>query len=360
MRRRIISSKIGIQLVFALAVSFLVSILWLIVISRSVMSFYFSIKGINSPLGFNIINLTVFATEMGVFVLVFLMLVNRKVKYIKYSSLMVKDIADGNLGATIRIKGQDELAELGKSINAMSKELKKKFENERQMEKAKNELITNVSHDLRTPLTSIIGYVDLLKRKEYKSEEEFGEYIDIISSKAQGLEKLLNELFEYTKLTTPGVNINKKEIDLGGLLGQLTGEYIPIFGKEGLTLKKDIPEQDIMVSIDIEKMVRVFDNILINAKNYSLKPSDIWVKLCKQNKLAVISISNQTDQPPVENLDMLFEKLYRGDASRTENDGSGLGLAIAKKIVELHGGKIWAEYKEGFLIFYIELITTAE
>lgn len=354
MKKKIVS-KISVQLIFAVAISFIVSLLWAILVSQYVYSYYLLNQSEFSTGRYNIVNLTLLAVEISIFVLVFLILINRKIKYIKYSSLMVKDIANGNLGATLEIKGSDELAELCMSINSMSKELKKKFDNERQMEEVKNELITNVSHDLRTPLTSIVGYVDLLRKKEYKSKEQFDEYIDTIYNKSKGLQMLINELFEYTKLATPGIKVNKNNIDLSGLLRQLIGEYIPIFNREGITFKIDIPEQDIIVSIDIEKMVRVLDNILINAKKYSVKPSDILVKLHNRNNKAVVSVSNRADEIPIENLNMLFEKFYRVDTSRTNNDGTGLGLAIAKRIVELHDGKIWAEYKAGIITFFVEL-----
>lgn len=135
----------------------------------------------------------------------------------------------------------------------------------------------------------------------------------------------------------------------------MIGEYTPIFGKESLIIKKDISEQDIYVNVDIEKIVRVFDNILINAKKYSSKPADIHVKLCRQNNKAIVSISNTTNKISVDNLDIIFEKFYRVDSSRRDDGGSGLSLAIARRIVELHGGNIWAEYKDDVITFYIEL-----
>ncbi|WML34399.1 HAMP domain-containing sensor histidine kinase [Clostridium sp. OS1-26] len=202
-----------------------------------------------------------------------------------------------------------------------------------------------------------MGYVDLLKKKEYKNEQQLDEYIDTIYSKSQNLHILINELFEYTKLTTPGIKINYSNVNLSQLLEQIIGEYIPIFSKEDLIIKGDIPEKDIYVKVDTEKIVRVFDNILVNAKKYSCKPSDIHVKLSYGNKKALVSISNKTDKMLVGNLDMLFEKFYRVDTSRKDDDGSGLGLAIAKRIVELHDGNIWVEYKNHIITFNIELYT---
>jgi signal transduction histidine kinase len=342
MKKNIFTSKIGIKLLLTILVSLILStVVSLLINLTEVFAF------MPGPSDF-------FLT-LGLFTLCFLLIINTKIKYIKYIAERVKKISNEDLGATIEIRGNDELAELSESINFMSKELKYRREKEKEIEIAKNELITNVSHDLRTPLTSIVGYVDLLRKKEYKNEEQLYEYIDTIYHKSQNLQILIDELFEYTKLTTPGIKINYSSVNLNGLLEQMIGEYVPIFSKEDLTIKRDIPEKDIYVEVDIEKIVRVFDNILINAKKYSYKPSDIHVKLNSKNNKVTVSISNRTDKIQVENLDLLFEKFYRVDTSRKDNGGSGFGLAIAKRIVELHGGKIWAEYKADIITFNIEL-----
>lgn len=346
MKKNIITSKISIKLLLTILVSLFLSTA--------------------ASLSINFIGITAvipgpsdFFITVGFFVLCFLLIINRKIKYIRYIADRVKKISNEDLGSTIEIRGNDELADLCKSINYMSRELKQGRQKEKELDNAKNELITNVSHDLRSPLTSIIGYVDLLKRKEYKNEEQLNEYIDTIYHKSQNLQVLINELFEYTKLTTPGIKLNYHSVDLGSLLEQMVGEYTPIFSKEGLSIKRDIPEQDIIVNVDIEKIVRVFENILINAQKYSIKPSEINVKLSKQNKKTVLSISNKTDKISITNLNIIFEKFYRVDASRKEDDGAGLGLAIAKRIVELHGGSIWAEYNNDIITFNVELYTNA-
>lgn len=313
------------------------------------------IYGLNEKENINILATTIFLMSISVYVLSFLLIVNGKIKYIKYIAKSVKKIWNEDLGATIEIRGNDELAELCTSINDMSRELKYRREKEKEIENAKNELISNVSHDLRTPLTSITGYVDLLKRKEYKNEEQLNEYIDTIYHKSQNLQSLINELFEYTKLTTPGIKINCSNVDLGSLLEQMVGEYIPIFSKEELTIVRDIPEHDIIVDVDIEKIVRVFENILMNAKKYSTKPSEIHVKLDKHNDEVITSISNKTDKISSDDLSILFEKFFRVDSSRKDSDGAGLGLAIAKRIVELHEGEIGADYKDGIITFYVVL-----
>lgn len=356
MRKAVITSKISIKLLFVTVLCLFLALSACYLFTDFIIIRY----ELNREENINALVTLISAIGISVYISSYLLIVNRKIKYIKYIAARVKKISNKELGSSIEIRGNDELAELCTSINDMSKELKYRREKEKEIEDAKNELITNVSHDLRTPLTSIIGYVDLLRRKEYKNEDQLGQYIDVIYHKSQDLQTLINELFEYTKLTTPGIKINRSRVELGGLLEQLVGEYTPIFGKEGLTIKRDIPAQDIYVEVDIEKIVRVFENILMNAMKYSTGPSDIYVKLkyarlYEQMNAVVVSISNRTDKIRMENLDMLFEKFYRADTARKDSDGAGLGLAIAKKIVELHEGKIWAEYKDGFISFIVEL-----
>lgn len=295
-------------------------------------------------------------TVILTFIISLLVMIRRKIKYLQHITDSVQTIANGKLGTTIEIKGNDELSQLAKNINYMSKELKSKFEHERQIVSAKNELITNISHDLRTPLTSIIGYVDLLRKKEYRDDEQLYDYLETIYSKSQNFSKLINELFEYTKLTSPDLKLNFTEVELGGLLEQILGEYMPILEKEGLDIQKSITEEDIHVSMDIEKIVRVYDNLLMNVIKYSKKPSILKVDLHIVGIKAIFTISNQVENLPVQDVNKLFERFYRGDMARKEDGGSGIGLAISKRIIELHGGTIDANYREGWLTFTIENI----
>lgn len=209
-------------------------------------------------------------------------MVRRKILYLKMITESVNDIANGKLGMTIEIKGNDEITKLVNNINLMSIELGNKFEYERQLEKAKNELITNVSHDLRSPLTSIIGYLDLLRKGQYSDKEQLHDYLETTHSKSKRLGVLIDELFEYTRLTSPDVKLNFSKIDLASLLEQMIGEYIPIFENEKLSIEKSISEEEIIVEIDVEKMVRVYENLFMNAIKYSIKPSELQVSLVNE------------------------------------------------------------------------------
>jgi signal transduction histidine kinase len=306
-------------------------------------------------LQYNLMSFAMVSISIITFILVFLLLIRKKIAYIRYISIRVKSIAAGDLGAAIRVKGKDELGQLSESINAMSLELKRKFENERTMERTKNDLITGVSHDLRTPLTSILGYIDLLKNGAKLTSEQFYEYTGIIESKAKKLEKLMNELFEYTRLSSPDIQLNLEPIDLRILLEQMMGEYQPIFEQDGLQMHRKFLDEDFMVRMDTEKMVRVFDNLLGNIQKYSDKPSAVSVVLSKKDGKAQISVSNKTESFSAEDPSRLFERFYTGDKSRSGKNGTGLGLPIAKRIVELHQGHIHAAFKEGWLTLTIEL-----
>ncbi|MDZ4417403.1 HAMP domain-containing sensor histidine kinase, partial [Bacillus cereus] len=219
-------NKIIIKLLVAVAVSFFASF------SLTILTFLYIIV----PLFIKYERLGMFAFYFAIFfliafaiftfIIIFLILVRKKIVYLKLISDNVNDIANGKLGLTIGIKGKDELTQLAQNINYMSKELEHTFEQERRLERTKNELITNVSHDLRTPLTSVIGYIDLLKRGQYNSKTQLQEYLETTYSKSQRLKYLIDELFEYTRLSGIDAKLNLNEVDLSGLLEQIVGEYI--------------------------------------------------------------------------------------------------------------------------------------
>ncbi|MGR5965851.1 sensor histidine kinase [Bacillus cereus] len=238
----------------------------------------------------------------------------------------------------------------------MASQLRERFEKERAIEKGKSEFITNISHDLRTPLTSIIGYLALVNEKQYRNKEELEMYIQNTYNLTLKLKTLINELFEYTKLSLPDVKLRKEKVELGNLLGQLVGEYIPIFEKQQLIVKLNIINKDIWVWADIEKLVRVFDNLLSNTEKYSFSNSTVIVELKKEEDKAFICITNKTDHLEAQELSKMFEKFYRVDKSRSSQiHGSGIGLAIVKRTIELHEGKVWAESHGNSLTIHVEL-----
>ncbi|MCU5428981.1 HAMP domain-containing histidine kinase [Bacillus cereus] len=290
------------------------------------------------------------------FIVSFFHMTKRKMKQIEGMAQGVKEIAKGDLSYRIKKQGQDELALLTENINHMAEEIMVNIEQERRLEKQKSELITNVSHDLRTPLTSIMGYLRLLRDAKYENAGQYNEYIEIAFSKSEQLQNLIDNLFEYTKLTNEEMALEREEICINGMLNQLIEELVPQAEDHGLLFVKEFPEEKVYASVDSEKMVRVFDNLLINAIKYSKDEGEIFVSLHQEDDMIRISVTNQSELFTKEELRNVFERFYKKDASRSRvSEGSGLGLAIAKSIVELHGGEIGAKYKDGLVQFTILL-----
>lgn len=293
---------------------------------------------------------------IAVFTLSFFYLTKRKMKQIEALAKGVMEIAKGNLGYRVKKKGIDEIALLTENVNHMAEAIMTNIEMERKIEQQKNELITNVSHDLRTPLTSIMGYLRLLREGRYETKEQYDEYLKIAFSKSEQLKNLIDDLFEYTKLTNENIVMGKQEVCINELLDQLIEELIPQAEENNRSFAKHFSEERIFASIDTEKMVRVFDNLLMNAIKYCSGNGQILVSLAQKEGHVIIAIANESDEFTSEELVNLFERFYKKDQSRTNvAEGSGLGLAIAKSIVELHDGSIHAKYSDKVLHFIITL-----
>ncbi|MNI16295.1 Sensor protein kinase WalK [compost metagenome] len=248
------------------------------------------------------------------------------------------------------------MGSLAVNMNHMAEELQRTIEEERRADQTKNELITNVSHDLRTPLTLIMGYLSLLKDKGYESEQDAKGYLQIAYQKSEKLQSLIEDLFEYTKLNNQGIPINKERICLNEMLEQLTEELISMAEENKLTLSKSLPSERLMLDLDPGKMIRVFENLLTNAIKYSDQPGEIKLTIIKDNGYAKVCLANRTSNFCTEELPRLFERFYRVDGSRSSiTGGSGLGLAIAKSIVDAHDGLIWAETAEEEIRFWVKL-----
>lgn len=288
------------------------------------------------------------------FFLLFYAFTIRKMNYIKEISQGLVNISKGNLEYRVPLKGKDELSSLAENINYMSKTLKNKIEEERRAETTKNELITNVSHDLRTPLTSIIGYLGLIKERKYEDNQQLDEYSNIVFNKSEKLKVLMDDLFEYTKMTNKGINLIKHRVVINELISQLIEEFVPIFSENSLELEKEFIDKKIQITLDPDKTVRVFENLLMNALKYSYKPGKVKVKIYKDSDNAVVCIENKGENISKKELEKLFDRFYKVDKSRTsELGGSGLGLAIAKSIVEIQGGSIWVECKDENIYFFV-------
>lgn len=292
-----------------------------------------------------------------VFAVLFVSVINKKMKYLDEIASGLKVIANEDLEYRIREDGNDELTNLASNINYMAREISNKIMLERRAEQTKTDLITNVSHDLRTPLTSIMGYIGLVKEEKYKNEEEMKNYLNIAFNKSEKLKMLIEDLFEYTKLNNNGITLKKTNVNLTEFLFQLSEELMPLFEESNLKLIKSAKKDEkIIVNIDPDKMVRVFENIFSNAIKYSYKPGNIILAISKYNNYALVVIRNKGDNIPKEKVERLFDRFYRVDESRNaQTGGTGLGLAISKNIVELHGGSIWAECYGNDISFYVKI-----
>ena len=260
----------------------------------------------------------------------------RRMGYLNRIMKQTKEMAEGGLASEIKLKGKGPLAKHASNLNALREGVKKSMTEQAKSERLKTELITNVSHDLRTPLTSIITYTDLLKNPTI-TEEERRQYIDVLDKKSARLKTLIEDLFEVSKMASGNIELTKQRVDLTQLLQQAIGEHREAFEKANLDLRVTIPETPILAYVDGQKWWRVLDNLIINALKYSLLGSRIYVTLREQGTIAEFTVKNISNYELGENVVELTERFKRADASR-HTDGSGLGLAIAQSIVDLHGG----------------------
>lgn len=295
------------------------------------------------------------------FIGLFFIITGKRVQYLQSIATTIMNMSKGDLKQRVPLIGEDELTVLAQNINFMAEELNNKIEIERELEKTKSELITNVSHDLRTPLTSILGYLNLIKDKRFSDENQLMEYSDIAYNKSVKLKKLIDELFEYTKLSGEGVKLNISLISLNELLEQLLEEFVPVFEENNLVIIKDIKKENIMLYADGEKIARVFENLLGNAIRYSYKPGEIKVGLYEEDEKVVFYISNKGNNIPKDELNKIFDRFYRVEKSRSQSTGgSGLGLAICKNIVKLHKGSICASSEGDTITFKVYLNNKTE
>lgn len=249
-----------------------------------------------------------------------------------------EEISTGNLNYTIEENGKGHLSRLANNINNMGAGYKNSVKNQLKSERLKTELITNVSHDLKTPLTSIINYIDLLK-KESTSVEEVKDYIEILDRKSQRLKTLIDDLFEASKMTSGSIELDIEILDVVELLKQSLGEYDERIKNSPLDFIMNIPEHQVYANLDGKKTWRVFENLISNILKYSMENTRVYIDIGENENYAVVTMKNISSHQLDFDSNELFERFIRGDKSRT-TEGSGLGLAIAKSIVELQGGKL--------------------
>lgn len=265
-------------------------------------------------------------------------------------------IANGNYDYRIPFELRGDLSKVVDSINGLVDSTVTAIEDERAIEKSKDELITNVSHDIRTPLTSIIGYLGLIEDRQYQNTDEILKYTSIAYKKAKQMKSLVEDLFEYSKVRQPSVPVINVSFDMVQLLEQLAADFELEAKKKDIQILVDTTESQLVMDGDTEKLVRVFNNLITNGLKYGTHADKIIIKIEKAKNEAVITVQNNGQPIPREALDQLFDRFYRVDESRSQEiSGTGLGLAITQNIVNLHGGYIYAQSNEDWTSFIIHL-----
>jgi signal transduction histidine kinase len=266
------------------------------------------------------------------------LLIIKRIGYFNQILLNAHALANGEFKSDLPIIGKSVFAKLAGDLNQMKSGVKTSQNAQAKSERLKTELITNVSHDLRTPLTSIITYSQLLKNQAL-SEDERNSYIEIIDRKSKRLKVLIDDLFEASKMASGAIELNKAQVDLVQLLQQSLAEYNESMEDSQIHFRVTNPDTPVYAFVDGQKLWRVFDNIIGNIVKYSLEHSRAYIDLKEENHQVKITFKNISKYELSENIDELFERFKRGDESR-HTDGSGLGLAIAKSIIDLHEGTL--------------------
>ncbi|WP_163234032.1 HAMP domain-containing sensor histidine kinase [Clostridium sporogenes] len=261
----------------------------------------------------------------------------KKADYLNEILKATKEIACGNLDYIIKEHKGDILGKISHNINNMKEGYKRSLEEQVKSERLKTELITNVSHDLKTPLTSIINYIDLLK-KEDLSKDEVNAYISVLDRKSERLKFLIEDLFEASKMSSGSIELNIERIDVTALLKQALGEFQQKIKKSSLQLKFKCNNKA-YANLDGKKTWRVFENLINNIIKYSEPNTRVYIDLIQTDTKIIITMKNISHYEMNFTSDEIFERFKRGDKSRN-TEGSGLGLAIAKSIVELQGGNL--------------------
>lgn len=280
----------------------------------------------------------------------------------RYLNSILKYFKEINRGIDTLVSEDDkdialppELASTERRINSIRSTLIKRKTDAERAEQRKNDLVMYLAHDLKTPLSSVIGYIALLRDENQISDELRERYLSIALDKAERLEDLLNEFFEITRFNLSNITLVYRKINLTKILEQLAYEFKPMLAEKNLKCEFET-QADIMLSCDANKLQRVFDNLLRNAVSYCYENTSIQVTAEKTDDHVLLKIMNEGDTIPQERLERIFEQFYRLDVSRSSSTGgAGLGLAIAKEIVELHHGQISAHSESGITCFEVTL-----
>ena len=271
------------------------------------------------------------------FLLLVLIGIRRKMDYILQLSKEIQILEGGSLEYAITVKGKDELAKLAEGIENMRKSFQRMIHKETEIVRENQKIVTEMSHDLRTPMTTVNGYAKALADGMVVEPEKQLEYLQAIQNKSARMNDLIHLLFEYVKLDSEGFSLDRKETDLSELLRENAALIYADFEDAGMEFEIDIPEEVVSVSVDSIQFSRVITNLLNNAMKHNESGTHIKIGMYRKNGYIYILVADSGRRIPGELAEHLFEPFTKGDVSRKSGSGSGLGLSIAKKIIEMHG-----------------------
>lgn len=257
------------------------------------------------------------------------------------------EIANGNLDFVIDYESTNEIGTTVSAFNDMTSKLKQSIDERNRIDQSRKEMIAGVAHDLRTPLTSVKGYVEGLRDGIASTDEMRQHYLQTIYSSTQDMERLLDELLSFSRLELGNIQLECEPISLNAFLADYCEEIKPVLNDTGFdfTYSNPYENSEIIVNLDTDRFVRVLSNILSNSIKYAKKDVDGRIKLSVQEyeKSVIISIEDNGIGIEAQNVPKIFDSFFRADQARTRvQDGSGIGLAVCKQIIERHGGRIWA------------------
>ena len=262
----------------------------------------------------------------------------KKLAYLSYIMEGTERIKGGDIHYKLDIIGDDNFSNLAENINNIGEGLDKAIYNQLKSERLKSELITNVSHDLKTPLTSIINYIELIKKEEDIKPEHIKDYVNVLDSKSKRLKVLIEDLFEASKASSGNLELNMEKIDITQLLRQAIGEMEEKLSKANLDLKLRVPEEKTYIMADGKKLYRVLENLLSNISKYSLDNTRVYIDIIEDDDKVKLTMKNISSYELNFDPEEIMERFKRADKSRN-TEGSGLGLAIARDLVNAQGGR---------------------
>ncbi|NMD71489.1 HAMP domain-containing histidine kinase [Bacillus sp. DNRA2] len=287
--------------------------------------------------------------------LIFYLLTKRYSVYFKEISTGIGHLAHGDFSYRVKIESNDEFENIAQDINLANEKLQLAIERGDFSESSKDQLVVNLAHDLRTPLTSVLGYLDLILKDENLTQDQVRHYLTIAFTKSQRLESLIEELFEITRMNYGMLPIEKKRINLTDLLYQLNEELYPAFKKNHIVARME-SSAHLHILGDGELLARVFENLLTNAIRYGNEGQYVDINGFIEADEVVVQVVNYGDSIPPAEIPHLFDMFYTGDKARThQGGGTGIGLFIAKNIVEQHNGTITVESSIIRTIFEVRL-----